>query len=119
MVKRLPLSERLVRVYADSTGKRFYLLTFITCISIFLAMFFVAGFAVPDPYLEFEPVDILCPVDSAGYEGSCQDLVLWETNRWRSKVEGLTPYNAFLAVGATPLRAKNDTLDGNLNRNRV
>jgi len=119
MVKKLPQSERLVRVYADSTGKRFYLITFLTCFSIFVAMFFIAGFAVPSTYVTFEPTEFLCPVDSAGYEGRCQEVMLWQTNRWRSKVDKLTPYNAFLTVGGSPTRAQNETLDGNLNSNRV
>jgi hypothetical protein len=111
MTKKLPQIERLVQVNADSVGKRFYLVTFLTCFSIFLAMFFIAGFAVPDTFQYFEPLELLCPVDSAGYEGSCQDIMLWQTNRWRSKVSGITPYNAFLTVGAAPFRAQNDTLN--------
>jgi hypothetical protein len=116
---KLVEKERLVKVNADESGKRFAVATFVTGFIIFLATFLIAGMAVPSMIQFYPSRDTDCPTNSSNYTGVCKVLKLTNSSQWQATLTNLTEYNAFVSVGANLMRNNVSTLNRNLNRSRV
>ena len=111
-MQKLPQNDRLVRVNADSSSKRFIIVTFLTSFTIFLAMFLIAGLAVPEMLAWYPATEAVCPADASAFKGFCTDLNLSTSNKWQAEITNLTPQHAFLSIGATAMRARTGQLGG-------
>lgn len=103
-MQKLPQNERLVRVVADSSSKRFVIVTFLIGFTTILAMFLVAGLAVPPALFHFDKDAPSCPDSFNEFTGFCQSIDFGKSNIWMSSVNGLTAKNAFLSVGGNAIR---------------
>ncbi len=119
-LEKLTYDERLVRVNADGVGKRFNVAVILVGVTIFLATFLIAGFAVPDFIQYYPPTDFECPVYILDYSGFCTDLRFESVSRWQSTVRNLTRENAFISIGANVIRNNSTAfLNRRINRNRI
>ena len=115
-MQKLPQNDRLVRVNADSSSRRFIIVTFLTSFTIFLAMFLIAGLAVPTMLAIYPATEAICPADASAFKGFCSMLNFSTTTKWQAEITGLTPKHAFLSIGATAMRATDGHLGGKLKR---
>lgn len=88
--------ERLVKILADSTNNRVYVSILVIGFFILLSLYFIAAFAVPHTFINFEGVTD-CP-DSLNFKGYCHYIDFKKTDSWTVHLGHLTKKNQFLLI---------------------
>jgi hypothetical protein len=88
--------ERLVKILADSANNRVYIGLMSLSILIFVSIYIIAAFAVPNTFIKFEGITD-CP-DSLSFKGYCHYIDLKKTNIYQVHIGHLNEKNQFFTL---------------------